>query len=240
MSYREYSDEQLNAFVDDEMAADERLELLQAAGTSDSLRQRLTELQLLKAQTRAAFPHPAAPTARRSSRWIAGLSRYLAAAVLGALTLGGVLSLGNSPTLLPETPLAGSSAAPQEVANTRHAQVVFHISSDRREDAEQLLDQVELVLQSHRERGQPLRVEVVANSLGLRLLQQGRSPFPQRIRQLHDTYPNLVFAACGNTLERLVKRYGEPIDILPQAVIIRSGVSSISRRQQTGWAYIKV
>ncbi|MCW8906384.1 MAG: hypothetical protein OQL28_03970, partial [Sedimenticola sp.] len=72
------------------------------------------------------------------------------------------------------------------------------------------------------------------------LLQQGQSPFPERIRQLHAAHPNLVFAACGNTLERLVKRYGKPIDILPEAVIIRSGVSSISRRQQTGWAYIKV
>lgn len=57
MSYRDYSDEQLNAYVDNEMATDERIELLQAAGASDSLRQRLTELQLLKAQAEVVRHH---------------------------------------------------------------------------------------------------------------------------------------------------------------------------------------
>ena len=240
MSYRDYSDEQLNALVDNEMATDERIELLQAAGSSDSLRQRLTELQLLKAQTPAAFPQPAMPAVRRPVPLIAGWSRYLAPPALGALTLAGPLSLGASRSLPPATPLAGDVVPLQQVVTAPRAGVLFHISSDRPEDGEQLLDQVELVLQTYRRSGQPLRVEVVANNLGLRLLQQGQSPFPERIRQLHDTYPNLVFAACGNTLERLVKRYGKPIDILPEAVIIRSGVSSISRRQKTGWAYIKV
>ena len=240
MNPYDYSDEQLNAFVDNEMTTEERLELLQSANASETLRQRLTTLQLLKTQTRAAFPQPGTSAPHRPTVRSPGFSRYLAAAALGALTLAGLLSLGDSRTTVPATRLAKNTAPPQLITTTPHAQVVFHISSDRQEDAEELLDQVELVLQTYRQSGQSLRVEVVANNLGLRLLQQGQSPFPERIRQLHADYPNLVFAACGNTLERLARQHGKAINILPQAVIIRSGVASISRRQQTGWAYIKV
>ncbi|MCW8907548.1 MAG: hypothetical protein OQL28_09870, partial [Sedimenticola sp.] len=166
MNPQQYSDEQLNAFVDNEMAADEHLELLQAANACDHLRQRLTELQLLKARTRAAFPQPEASVTRRAPARIAGFSRHLAAAALGALTLAGVLSLGNDRSTPGNTPIAGDANPLQQATSSARARVLFHISSDRREDAEQLLDQVELVLQSYRDSGQPLRVEVVANSLG--------------------------------------------------------------------------
>lgn len=237
---RDYSDEELNAFVDDEMTEDEHLELLQAASGNDALRRRLTDMQLLKAQTRVAFPPPEGTLRQRAPNRTGAFPRNLAAAALGALTLAGLLSLNDS-RLLQTSKLQEHATSPmQQVSDMSRARVLFHISSDRKEDAEHLLDQVELVLQTYQQSGRPLRVEVVANSLGLRLLQQGQSPFPGRIQQLHATYPNLVFAACGNTLERLARKDGKPIDILPEAVIIRSGVSSISRRQQTGWAYIKV
>lgn len=239
MNATHYSDEQLNAFIDDELALDERIALLQAATDSDPLRSRLLQLQYLKELTRAAYPFNS-PT--ENKRWTPApggrLTRYLAAAAIGGLSLFAVQLVTDTrpiPELTRQAPLALVEDAP--VAQTR---VVFHISSDNREDAALLLDQVETVLQEHRASGRPLRLEVVANNQGLRLMQQGRSPFPERIRQLSESYPNLVFAACGNTLERMTKETGEQIQILPEAVIIRSGVSYITRRQQTGWAYIKV
>lgn len=51
-----YSDEQINAFVDDELAQNERLVLLKAAVDSESLSTRIMELQYLKERTREAFP----------------------------------------------------------------------------------------------------------------------------------------------------------------------------------------
>ncbi len=231
-----YSDEQLNAFIDHELTHPERLEILQAATESEPLRSRLLQLQYLKALTQSAYPLTEQRSPLHAAKTTTGLTRYLAAAAIGGLTLFAVQWITEAPIQTDRpAPLAELQENPQQ-----QTRVVFHISSDSRKDAALLLDQVELVLKEHRASGQPLRLEVVANNQGLRLMQQGRSPFPQRIHRLSETYPNLVFAACGNTLERMTKETGEKIQILPDAVIVRSGISYITRRQQTGWAYIKV
>jgi hypothetical protein len=118
--------------------------------------------------------------------------------------------------------------------------VVFHLSSADARRAAILLEQVELVLKTYQENRQPVQVEVVANNQGLSLLQVGQSPFPEQIRRLSNSYQNLTFAACGRTMERLQREQGKRIDILPEAIIIRSGVVFVTRRQQQGWSYIKV
>jgi hypothetical protein len=161
----------------------------------------------------------------------------LAAAAIGGLSLFAVLASTGHIQATREPVLVTLNNTPSSSQQTR---VVFHISSDRQQDASLLLDQVELVMQEHQSNGRPIRLEVVANNQGLRMLQQGRSPVAERIRQLHAVYPQLIFAACGNTLERMTQETGEKIDILPEAIIIRSGVSYITRRQQIGWSYIKV
>ncbi|WP_260292229.1 hypothetical protein [Sedimenticola hydrogenitrophicus] len=239
MNADHYSDEQLNAFIDNELAPQERLELLRAAADSDPLRSRLLQLQYLKELTRAAYPLSGPKNGeRRALAAGGGLTRYLTAAAIGGLSLFAVQLVTEAPSTSDHNRRAPLAAIGD--ARTSQTRVVFHISSDSREDAALLLDQVETVLKEHRASGQPLRLEVVANNQGLRLMQQGRSPFPERIRRLSETYPNLVFAACGNTLERMAKETGEQIRIVPEAVIVRSGISYITRRQQTGWAYIKV
>lgn len=239
MSEAPYSDEQLNAFVDQQLTQQDRLEILQAATESAPLRDRLVELEYSKALIRSAYPlSPKHPGPRIHSWSSKGLTRYLTAAAMGAISLFAIHTLTDQTPVgstAPRTPLA----ALQQITEAQ-TRVVFHISTDNRADAALLLDQVELVLREHRASGKPLRLDVVANNQGLRLMQQGRSPFPERIHQLSETYPNLVFAACGSTLERLTKETGEQIRILPDAVIVRSGVTYVTRRQQTGWAYIKV
>ena len=57
---------------------------------------------------------------------------------------------------------------------------------------------------------------------------------------LNARYDNLRFAACGKTLERLRREQGADITVLPAAVVIKSAVSLVTRRQQEGWAYIKI
>jgi intracellular sulfur oxidation DsrE/DsrF family protein len=229
-----YSDETINAFVDGELDQQDRLDLLEAATHSDELRRRICEVQHLKTLVQGAYPakrtEPAAVLSRRTP-----LFAYAAAATLGAISLWAGLQLFPTPASF-----TGNPAVIAEQQSQVKGRVVFHISSGEAADAEQLLEQVELVLTEYQRRGEPVRVEVVANNQGLRLLQVGHSPFSQKIRYLHERFPNLVFAACGNTMERFRSEFGEIVEILPEAVIIRSGVSFVARRQIQGWAYIKV
>lgn len=238
------SEEIVNAFVDGELAADERQELLAAAAESDQLRQRICEAVQLKEMVRAAYPLKEPATTPRRGRDNYRRPGWSAmAAGLGAVTLAATLLLqewepADRMAAVIQTPVQLQDAGyEQPESRTR---VVFHVSSADPEAARELLDQVELVLREYAESNRPLKVEVIANNQGLRLLQQGRSPVAERIRQLDERYQNLMFAACGNTLERLRRETGEPIRILPQAVIVQSGVSFVARRQREGWAYIKV
>ena len=239
-----YSDEIISAYVDGELEEAERQQLLAAAAGSDELRRRICSATQLKGLVRAAFPETGA---RRSPETAGGRRRigaYGLAASLVLAALAGVLALqrqgpvtGGLPEAMQTVALNGNDGTLPRDGRTR---VVFHVSSDDPAAARELLDQVEMVLQEYAASNRPLKVEVVANNEGLRLLQQGRSPVAERIRQLDARYQNLLFAACGNTLDRLRRETGEQIRILPQAVIVQSGVSFVARRQQEGWAYIKV
>lgn len=226
-----YSDELINAFIDGELTHEERVELLESATHSDSLKQRICDTQYLKERVRDAYPEPVGAEHNPERRRFLG--HAMAAAVGGVTVLTGLRVLDRTePGVV--TIAESESELPRD-----QSRVVFHISSDDAGLADELLNQVELVLQDYAINSKPIKVEVVANNQGLRLLQLGRSPFPERIRKLDKKYQNLMFAACGNTIERFRKKFSERIEILPEAVVIRSGVSFVARRQQQGWSYIK-
>ena len=235
-----YSDEFINAFIDNELSARERAELLSAASASRDLSQRICQIQCLKEMLKTAYPEEnyaeSIPEPPRQRPWVG----YAAVALIGALSLFFVIQ--PLETLFLQEGAITESLDLQQAGGLEAgvSRVIFHVSSDDAVVAENLLDQVEIVLHEYADSDRPIRVEVVANNQGLRLFQQGRSPFSERIAYLHSRFQNIVFAACGNTLERMRKETGEVIAVLPQAVIIRSGILFVARRQQQGWAYIKV
>lgn len=226
-----YSDELINAFVDGELTHEERVELLESATLSDSLKQRICDAQYLKERVQDAYPETI--VAEHDPRRRRFFGHAIAAVAGGVSVLTGLRVLDKS------EPGVVSLAESKPELQHNQSRVVFHISSDDTELADELLNQVEIVLQDYAINSKPIRVDVVANNEGLRLLQLGRSPFPERIRKLDEKYQNLMFAACGNTIDRFRKRFDEPIEILPEAVIIHSGISFVARRQQQGWSYIK-
>lgn len=225
------SDEMINAYVDGELSDAERHHLLSAAMASDALRERICAATYVKEQVQQAYPDQFSPS---ESQPVQSQARYAIAASLLFAGLAALLYMA----LAPQLNRADKSHQIAAVSS-ESTKILFHISSENTDATADLLEQVELVLDSYASRQQPLRVEVVANHDGLRMLQSGRSVLAGHIAQLHQRYPNLNFAACGNTLDRLRKSSKEKIDILPSAVIVQSGVSFVARRQRDGWLYIK-
>ena len=82
----EISDEQLNAFIDDELDAADRERVLTAVAVDGALAQRACALRLLKEQVRHAYAEPpAAPSRQRPARpWRAlAMALMLAGAAVG-------------------------------------------------------------------------------------------------------------------------------------------------------------
>ena len=82
------------------------------------------------------------------------------------------------------------------------------------------------VVEYYRSKGQNVAVDVVTYGPGLHMLRADTSPVQDRIRQMKDfAFPSTVqFSACNNTKEGMEKKEGHPVSILPDAVLVPSGV----------------
>ena len=234
------SREHINAYVDGELAAEERDHLLENMASDAGLRAEICAQRTLKEQVQAAYddlPVPKAGTTRRyaGSAW----RQSLAAGLLLVLGLsGGWLAhdrLDQPPVV---ERLAGLPSGYQPVTLSERvdaSRVVLHLDNSTPERLSASLDVAERLAQS---RGQG-QVELVVNSLGLDLLRQDRSPERARIARLAERYPNLSFVACGQTVARLV-REGQQVVLLPQARMASSAINEIMARLRQGWVYVKV
>jgi uncharacterized protein len=105
------------------------------------------------------------------------------------------------------------------------------------------LNNAENVIEYYRGKGEDVDVEIVAYGPGLHMLRADTSPVKARVRQIADdkaSFPaRIVFSACENTRQKMEKREGHPIPIVPQAVIVPSGVVRLMQLQEQGWSYLR-
>ena len=238
---KRYSDEQLQAYVDNEIDIIDRAEMMQAIRQDDELAREVCELLQVKDALRLAYREPERITARRSGlqrAWFARLPRMAAAAVmifaLGTLT-GSLL-----PPKLPGTSSQMmSSLAEVDRAHPDLKRVVLHVSSAEAQQLDQALSDAEDLLSQYQEHPELVQLEVVANAEGLALLRTDTSVYPERIRKLAEKFSNVSFLACSRTIEKLRLR-GIDVHLLPEAELIPSALDSIVDRLQKGWIYIRV
>lgn len=236
------SDIDINAYVDGELGAAERLEVLTSLQEDPELAREACELNNLKSQLQLAYTSPPGLQQQRGKRkgttWLTLAASVMMLAI--GLTSGwfvgsGELRADRLVLLDPD----GRGQAPA-AASSEDTRIVFHLTNDDQTAAGELLDDVESMLLAYREDGKALRVEVVSNGDGLDLLRERLSHHKERIHQLAQRYHNLTFVACRNTIDRMQVKDGIEINILPDAEIIESGVNHVVKRQKEGWAYIRV
>lgn len=221
-----FSDERLHAFVDGELGAQEREEILAVATTDAELGHRLCELRATKELIRHAY-QPAPAPARRSRRGIGGWSGALAASL--ALVVGLFAGWqGHRAAAGPGPQLAGLSS-------TQPARILIHLDSSTDEQMEEALDMAEAYLAKARH----AKVEVLVNNSGIDLLRQETTPYAARIAALSSRHELLSFVACGYAISRY-RNSGKSVTLLPEAHVAKTGVEHIVDRVQAGWTYVKI
>lgn len=236
------SAEMLNALLDGELGSDERARLLARMQEDKSLSAEFCELRMVKDAVQLAHMDVQQPARyrrrQRQVRWFS-VAAGLVLFVFGIL-LGGVISkpeFGGQRFAILDPQGYGQAPA---VAENKEMRIVFHLTDPDSLTADDLLDEVEEVLQEYQQSAKPLRVEVVANNEGLNLFREGLTVHADRIAEMSRTWPNLTFVACQNTIQRLKVEDGIEVVLLPQAEVTESGVNHVARRQQEGWAYIRL
>jgi intracellular sulfur oxidation DsrE/DsrF family protein len=222
----DFSDERLNAFVDGQLGAQEREEILAAATANAELGRRLCELRATKELIRHAY-QPAPVPARDVRRGLGGWGSALAASL--ALVVGLVAGWqGHRAASTPGPLLAGPAA-------TQPARILIHLDSATEDRMEETLDMAEAYLAkvSH------AKVEVVVNNSGLNLLREETTPYAERIAKLSSRHELLSFVACGYAISRY-RNSGKSVTLLPEAQVAKTGVEHIVDRVREGWTYVKI
>lgn len=226
-----FSDERLNAFVDNELDEQEREEVLAAMAEDEELGRRLCALRSTKDLLRHAYDRvPAMP--RRGRRHLPLWGGALAAGM--ALVVGVLIGWQGHRAIVssPDEPglawLGGLFAA-------QPARVLIHLDNSQVDRMEEALDMVEAYLA----RTGKAKVELVVNNSGLDLLREETTPHAERIAKLAARYDMLAFVACGNAIARY-RSAGLDVTLVPEARVERTAVEHIVDRVRQGWTYLKI
>ncbi len=239
------SQEYLNAFVDGELAADERDLALERLRDDPGFKAAVCEAHALKAWVKGAYALPPEPARGRRPGGAGTLWwRAMAAGLLLATGLGVGWSLRDRVTDAPVFDrLAGLPEEYHPVAPAAHAdpdRVVLHLDAGEPARMARALDVAERLLAA---RDDDARVQLVVNSYGLDLLRADVTPpdraLGQRIADLAARHANLGFVACGQTIARL-EREGRRVELLPVAQTASSAIQEITTRMSEGWVYVRL
>lgn len=228
---RDFSDESLSAFVDDELGAQEREEILAAIAEDAELGQRLCALRSTKELVRHAYGNVPAVRRRRERR----VSLWSGALAAGVALVVGVL-VGWQGHRASQTGPAGEAFAwVGNLFTAQPARVLIHLDSSQMERMEEALDMVEAYLA----RTGKAKVELVVNNSGLDLLREEATPHAERIARLAARHEMLAFVACGNAIARY-RSAGLDVTLVPEAVVAGTAIEHIVDRVQQGWTYVKI
>jgi intracellular sulfur oxidation DsrE/DsrF family protein len=128
--------------------------------------------------------------------------------------------------------LTGARARAGETTVAKH-RVVFHVNIADEERWQEVLTNVENVQKAFG--ADHVEIEVVAHGAGIGLVQRRNAALAERITTIEKTGP--VFAACTNTMR---KKNLSAADLTAGVTIVDSGVAELIRKQEAGWAYVKL
>ncbi len=97
------------------------------------------------------------------------------------------------------------------------------------------------IMETYKEKGEEVEIELVAYGPGLNMLRDDTSPVKDRLKQIAElSFPSKIkFSACSITKSGMEKREGHPISIVPEANLVPSGAVRLMELQESGWTYLK-
>jgi intracellular sulfur oxidation DsrE/DsrF family protein len=221
-----FSEEQLNAFIDGELDAEEKSRIFNEADHDLELEQRLCQQRKLGELVRHAYQNPPVPEGRPASRRRRSpLHRALVAGVFILVGIaGGLLAHQQLDRQMP----AAFAEAPNNF--------ILHVSRGDEKTMLAALRKARELIEDDSP-NHPTRVEVVANERGLNLLRSDVTPFAAEIAALADE--RVVFYACSRAIQRLEER-GVEVQLVPQANDDYTALDRVVMRMQEDWNYIKL
>lgn len=135
--------------------------------------------------------------------------------------------------LVSMTTFAETSSDPENNFDTEH-RVIIQINTDDPRTQDMALSNI-VNLQKHYGIDN-IVIEVVAYGPGLHMV-TSKSPILQRITSLMQS--DVVFTACGNTINTIHETTGLKPVVIDGVGSVKTGVARIIERQEQGWSYFR-
>lgn len=110
---------------------------------------------------------------------------------------------------------------------------IFHFEDDRK--TEKLLNNVMNLLDDMEEVNEEISIEVLANADAVDVFKKENKDNQEVLKKL--IQQGVTISVCQNSL---MARDISENSLLEDIRIVRSGVGQLTRKQQDGWAYIKI
>ena len=238
MSANDYSQEQLSAFVDNELAANERASLLSAAQKDNSLSQEIEVLHQYNDLIKLAYNDISVGNKPELPRNQEVLRYSRIALVASVLLIIGVLLGWQLTAISVKNTNPIQSLAQIDPEHFTQDKILIHINAMDQSRIDNTLSKAESLLAHAQRAGRPLQLEIVANASGVNMLRAG-SPFSERIHSISQQYKNVSFLACGFAMENIHMKEGSEIQLLPEAKKVDAALEEILRRLKSGWLYLR-
>ena len=219
-----FSDEHLNAFVDDELDGAETNRVIEALNQDPQLSLKVSELRKLKELARYAYSTPA--KARRAARLATSrlLSSAIAAGLLGVGVAAGWYWHVSTVSGGGNTIGIGANAA-----KTRG--IVVQVSENDPVKWDIALANVKNIRKEFPV--ESMDIEIVAYGPGLEMFKK-ESPLDQRLSDAAKSGVRLL--ACGNTMDATRTTRGQ---LNASVGVVKAGVIEIMQKQEQGYSYIR-
>lgn len=137
--------------------------------------------------------------------------------------------------------IAGFTVSTAQAGDGFAHHVVFHVDDKDAGKMNLALNNAANVTKYYAAKGEQVQIEIVTYGPGLHMLRADTSPVKDRLKDYAPSFPNVTFAACGNTIKGMTKKEGKapPIMASDSISVVPSGVVQIMMRQDQGWHYLK-
>lgn len=153
-----------------------------------------------------------------------------------------LLLLAAVPAALPAAaiadPLAKKSDRIDGVFAVREHRVVILIDSDDEKVMRHAISYPMNLTRAYAARNERVKVEIVANGPGIKLLRADTSPLRQPLAALQQMFPDLVLSMCDVSRQIAEQKEGQAIELIPGARLVPFGVGRLIELQEAGWSYI--
>ncbi len=244
MPIKDYSEDKLNLFIDEQLDSDEMNEIHEALLDNKELRERVCQLKAVRELIGYAYSE--VPPSRHQNTVKKRSASFFGGAIAASVTLIVGVLLGWSTY---EYSPAGSQVISAEntfqyVANhvnVEHGKrrIVLHIDSSDVQVVNAALNEAEQLIATYRKAKTPMELDIVTNKAGINILRPGISPYIARIKSLIDNNDEVAIYACNRSIAKALKKEGVEIVLMPGVTKDLSARELIPERLKKGWVYIK-